>query len=55
MLHAESLSKPLIRTDVYISAEQRDAMKALGAAQDISMAEMIRRVLDHYIRRHRQQ
>ena len=51
MLHSDSLSKPLVRTDVYISAEQRDAMKALGASRDISMAEMIRRVLDQYIRR----
>jgi hypothetical protein len=55
MLHSDSISKPLVRTDVYVSAEQRDAMKALGAVQDISMAEMIRRVLDQYIRRHRQQ
>jgi hypothetical protein len=51
MLHADKLSQPLVRTDVYLSAEQRDAMKELGRQQDISMAELIRRVLDKYLRR----
>ena len=51
MLHADKLSQPLVRTDVYLSAEQRDAMKELGRQQDISMAELIRRVLDKHIKR----
>jgi predicted DNA-binding ribbon-helix-helix protein len=51
MMHAESLSKPLVRTDVYLSEFQRDTMKELGREQDISMAELIRRVLDKHLRR----
>ena len=51
MLHAEKLSEPLVRTDVYLSAFQRDTMKELGRQQDISMAELIRRVLDKHLRR----
>ena len=51
MMHAEKLSEPLVRTDVYLSAEHRDIMKQLGAAQDISMAELIRRCLDQFLRR----
>ena len=51
MLHSEHRSQPLVRTDVYLSAEQRDALKVIGASQDLSMAEVIRRVLDRYIRR----
>jgi hypothetical protein len=51
MLHSESISKPLVRTDVYLSATQRDTMKDMARNQDISMAELIRRVLDKHIRR----
>jgi hypothetical protein len=51
MLHAEKLSQPMIRTDVYLLPSQRDAMKKLGRQQDISMAELIRRVLNNYLRR----
>ena len=51
MLHSAKIGEPLIRTDVYISADQRDAMKRLGAMEDISMAEGIRRVLDRHIKR----
>jgi len=51
MLHAGSLSKPLVRTDVYLSVEQRNTMKDLARHQDISMAELIRRVLDKHIQR----
>jgi hypothetical protein len=51
MLHADSLSKPLIRTDVYLSEFQRDSMKVLAYQRDISMAELIRRVLDKHLRR----
>ena len=51
MLHADKRSQPLVRTDVYLSAEHRDKMKELGRQQDISMAEIIRRVLAKYIQR----
>jgi hypothetical protein len=51
MLHSERRSQPLVRTDIYLSEVQRDALKRLGAARDLSMAEVIRRVLDRYIRR----
>ena len=51
MLHADKLSQPLIRTDVYLSEFQRDTMKELGRQKDISMAELIRRVLDKHLRR----
>ena len=51
MLHAENLSKPLVRTDVYLSEVQRDSLKALARQRDISMAELIRRVLDKHLRR----
>ena len=50
MLHADSLSKPLVRTDVYLSEFQRDTMKDLARRQDISMAELIRRVLDKHLK-----
>ena len=51
MLHSSKVSQPLVRTDVYLSVEQRDTMKELGRQQDISMAELIRRVLDKHLRR----
>jgi hypothetical protein len=51
MLHSESISKPLIRTDVYLSETQRETMKGLARQQDVSMAELIRRVIDKHIRR----
>lgn len=51
MLHADKRSQPLVRTDVYLSAEQRDTMKELGRQQNISMAELIRRVLDKHLKR----
>ena len=50
MLHADKRSEPLVRTDVYLSAEHRDKIKELGRQQDISMAEWIRRALDNRIR-----
>lgn len=53
MLHAERRSEPLVRTDVYLAREQRDFLKELGVSSDISMAEVIRRVLDKHIRRER--
>jgi hypothetical protein len=49
MFHSESLSKPLIRTNVYLSEDHREAIFALAKAQDISGAELIRRVLDKYL------
>jgi predicted DNA-binding ribbon-helix-helix protein len=51
MLHADSLSKPLNRTDVYLSEFQRDSLKELAGQQDVSMAELIRRVLEKHLRR----
>ena len=51
MLHSDKVSQPLVRTDVYLSAEHRDILKELGRQQDISMAELIRRVLDKHLRR----
>ena len=51
MLHAESLSQPLVRSDVYLSVAQREALKQSAREQDISMAELIRRVLDKHLRR----
>ena len=51
MLHSESISKPLVRTDLYLSEFQRDTMKDMARNQDISMAELIRRVLNTYIKR----
>src|SRR6266699_7022711 len=40
MLHAESLSQPLIRTNIFLAKSQRDALKSLAAAQEISAAEL---------------
>jgi hypothetical protein len=54
MLHSEKLSQPLIRTNIFLSAFQRDELKARAAAQDISAAEMARRILDKALRRKRQ-
>jgi predicted DNA-binding ribbon-helix-helix protein len=51
MLHSESLSQPLIRTNVFLSKFQRESLKTLAAAQDISMAELARRILDRHLRR----
>jgi predicted DNA-binding ribbon-helix-helix protein len=51
MLHAESLSKPLHRTNLYLSEFQRDSLKMLAKAEDISAAELARRILDAGLRR----
>jgi hypothetical protein len=51
MLHSESLSQPLIRTNLFLSKDQRDTLFALAAAQDISAAELARRILDKGLRR----
>jgi hypothetical protein len=51
MLHSESLSQPLIRTNIFLSKAQREALKALAAAKDISAAELCRRILDKHLRR----
>jgi predicted DNA-binding ribbon-helix-helix protein len=50
MLHSESLSQPLIRTNIFLSQFQRDSLKSLAAAQDISAAELTRRILDRGLR-----
>jgi len=51
MLHSDRISKPLVRTDIFLSEFQRDSLKTLAAAQDISAAEMCRRILDRGLRR----
>jgi hypothetical protein len=51
MLHSDRISKPLIRTDIFLSEFQRDSLKTLAAAQDITAAELARRILDGGVRR----
>jgi hypothetical protein len=51
MLHSEHLSQPLIRTNIFLSEFQRETLKALAAAKDISAAELARRILDKHLRR----
>jgi predicted DNA-binding ribbon-helix-helix protein len=51
MLHATSLSQPLRRTNLYLSEFQRDSLKMLAKAEDISAAEFARRILDAGLRR----
>jgi hypothetical protein len=51
MLHSESLSKPLVRTNVYLSESQREALFTLAKEQDISAAELLRRFLEKDLRR----
>jgi len=50
-LHSERVSKPLVRTDIFLSEFQRDTLKSLAAAQDITAAELTRRILDKHLRR----
>lgn len=51
MLHSEQLGEPLRRTQLYLSVEQREAFIAEARRKKISMAGLIRRVLDKYVRR----
>ena len=51
MLHSDCVSKPLVRTDIFLSEFQRDSLKTLAAAQDITAAELTRRILDRHLRR----
>jgi hypothetical protein len=51
MLHSEQIGEPLKRTQLYLSNEQRTVLKAEARQKKISMAELIRRVLDRYVRR----
>lgn len=51
MSHSYCVSKPLIRTDVFLSEFQRDSLKALAAAQGITAAELTRRILDKHLKR----
>ena len=51
MLHSESLCQPLIRTNLFLSKDQRDTLFALAATMDISAAELARRILDRGLRR----
>jgi hypothetical protein len=38
------------RTQVYLTAEQRGRIDALAAAEGVTMAEVVRRALDAYLR-----
>lgn len=51
MMHSESLSQPLVRTNIFLSKTQRTLLKSLAAARDISAAELVRRILDKGLRR----
>lgn len=51
MLHSDSLSKPLVRTNVYLSECHREALKTLAAQMDISAAELLRRIIDEHFKR----
>jgi hypothetical protein len=55
MLHSEQIGEPLKRTQLYLSVEQREAFIAEARKKGISMAELIRRVLDRYVRRNARQ
>ena len=37
------------RTQVYLTAEQREKIDQIAAAEDVTMAEIIRRALDTYL------
>jgi hypothetical protein len=50
MFHSDSLSQPLIRTNIYLSKSQRELLKSLAAAMDISAAELARRILEKGLR-----
>jgi hypothetical protein len=51
MLHSNRISKPLIRTDIFLSDFQRETLKSLAAAQDITAAELTLRILDRHLKR----
>jgi predicted DNA-binding ribbon-helix-helix protein len=51
MLHSETLSQPLIRTNIFMSEFQRNTLKELARQQDISAAELVRRILDRGLKR----
>jgi predicted DNA-binding protein len=40
---------PAIRTQVYLTEEQRQRIDALAEAEGVTMAEVIRRALDSYL------
>jgi len=37
------------RTQVYLTAEQREKIDQIAAAEDVTMAEIVRRALDSYL------
>lgn len=51
MLHSEQIGEPLVRTQLYLSVEQREVLKAEARQLKVSLAEIIRRVLDKHVRR----
>jgi predicted DNA-binding protein len=42
---------PAIRTQIYLTAEQRHRIDTLTKAEGITLAEVVRRALDDYFRR----
>jgi hypothetical protein len=51
MLHSEHLSQPLVRTNIFLPQFQRDSLRDLARQQDITAAELCRRILDAGLRR----
>jgi hypothetical protein len=45
------MPRPLIRTNIFLAEFQRDTLKTLAKEQDISAAELSRRILDGGLRR----
>ena len=42
-------SENLVRSDIYLSEEQRNGIKAIAKREGVSSATIIRRVLDAYL------
>lgn len=51
MLHSEQIGEPLVRTQLYLSAEQREVLMAEARQVNVSFAEIVRRILDKHVRR----
>jgi hypothetical protein len=43
------MAKPLIRTNIFLSEFQREALKKRARKQHISAADLARRILDAYL------
>jgi hypothetical protein len=51
MLHSDQIGEPLIRTQLYLSTDQREVLMAEARQMNISFAEIVRRILDKHVRR----